>query len=567
MKNNNSMRDKIIIISIILLAFILRFWNLGNYPALNADEASNAYDAYSLIETGMDQHGRSWPITFQSFNDYKPGLYVYLDIPFIKLMGLTPLAARIPGALTGVLTVFVLYLLVEKLFKNKQFTVHRSLSTIASFFLAISPWHIHFSRGGWEVNIATFFICLGVLYFVKFIKRPNVPNIVLCTLYLVLSMYAYHAARVIVPLLGLSVLLICWKDVFTKSNTKKIIYGVIFGILIMMPLLLDLASPGALSRVSGVGLFADHGPINRINEQRGEHGNLNSYLGKVLHNKFVNYSLAFTNNYLTHFNGEFLFMSGDSIQRNKVPETGEMYLFDMLFLMFGFIYIARNYFLNPKSYSAGASSAYLLILSWFFIAPIASALTFQSPNALRSNNMVIPLVIISSLGFIEIIKWLNGQRVKWFKILGFLVLGVLIVWNFCRYLNMYYLHMSKQYPYSSQYGVQELVKYLDENGSQYSDIYITNRYDQPYALFLFFQKYSPQKFQFRHTLTSRDEFGFSTVSDFDKYHFSAIDFESFKNNYPNSLIVGTPEEIPQTANIIKRIYGTNGFEYFDIVEN
>jgi hypothetical protein len=132
---------------------------------------------------------------------------------------------------------------------------------------------------------------------------------------------------------------------------------------------------------------------------------------------------------------------------------------------------------------------------------------------------------------------------------------------------MYYVHLSKQYPYSSQYGVQELVKYVSENSSKYSDIYITNRYDQPYILFLFYQKYSPQKFQFKHTLTSRDEFGFSTVSDFDKYHFGAIDFDSLKNNYPNSLIIGTPEEIPQTANIIKKIYGTNGYEYFDVVEN
>ena len=37
--------------------------------------------------------------------------------------------------------------------------------------------------------------------------------------------------------------------------------------------------------------------------------------------------------------------------------------------------------------------------------------------------------------------------------------------------------------------------------------------------------------------------------------------------YPNSLIIGTPEEIPDEANIIKRIYGTNGYEYFDVVEN
>jgi len=68
-------------------------------------------------------------------------------------------------------------------------------------------------------------------------------------------------------------------------------------------------------------------------------------------------------------------------------------------------------------------------------------------------------------------------------------------------------------------------------------------------------------------LTSKDEFGFSTVADFVKYHFGSIDFSSMQSNYPNSLIIGTPGEIPQSANIVKRIYGTNGFEYFDVVSN
>ena len=36
---------------------------------------------------------------------------------------------------------------------------------------------------------------------------------------------------------------------------------------------------------------------------------------------------------------------------------------------------------------------------------------------------------------------------------------------------------------------------------------------------------------------------------------------------PNTLIVGSNEEIPKEANIIKDIYGSNGHLYFRIVEN
>src|SRR4030065_2435625 len=90
---------KVILFFILLLAYVLRFWKLDSYPALNADEAAIGYNAYSLIETGNDEHGNSWPIHFQSFNDYKPGLYFYLVLPFEKVLGLNEWAVRLPGAI------------------------------------------------------------------------------------------------------------------------------------------------------------------------------------------------------------------------------------------------------------------------------------------------------------------------------------------------------------------------------------------------------------------------------------------------------------------------------------
>jgi 4-amino-4-deoxy-L-arabinose transferase-like glycosyltransferase len=552
----NFLKKNWLLILIIVLAFILRFWKLDIYPALNADEASNSYDAYSLIQTGKDQHGHSWPIAFQSFNDYKPGLYVYLGIPFVRLMGLTPLAARLPGAIAGVLSVFVLYLLVKELFDNQYFIFRHSLPTIASLFLAISPWHIQFSRGGWEVNVATFLMLLGFYLLIKFINSKSLLSLVFGIFSLALSLYCYHAARVIVPLLGITLLIIYRKEIFIKENTKKILIGIGFGIIILIPLIRDLLLPGALSRAAGVGLFADKGPVSRINEQRGEHGDLGSLPAKLVHNKVVNYTLAFLNNWTTHYNGEFLFMSGDSIQRNKVPETGEMYLFDIIFLIFGFIYVVKYW-----------NKSWVFIISWLLIAPLASSLTFQSPNALRSQNMVIPLIIVSAFGFVYIVEMVRKINNKYLLITGCLLLAIIMIWNFSRYQYMYWKYMDKLYPYSSQYGVKELVDYVYKDQNKYSNIFITNRYDQPYILFLFYMKYPPQDFQFHHTLTTRDEYGFSTVADFDKYHFGSIDFDSLKNNYPGSLIIGTPEEIANTANIIKRIYGTNGFEYFDVVQN
>ena len=532
---------RLLLFLILLLASFLRFWRLDSFPALNADEAAIGYNAYSLVETGKDEHGNAWPIHFQSFNDYKPGFYFYLVLPFVKVLGLNEWAVRIPGAALGVGTVLILYLLVKELFKNEK------LALASSLFLAISPWHIHFSRGAWEVNVATFFITLGLWLFLKALNNPKLY--VFSTLAFVSAFYTYHAARVVVPLLVIGLSFIYRKEI--QPNIRKFAVSGLVALILLLPLGADFAKGEVRSRAAGVGLFADPGPLARINEQRGEHPDYLALLPKVLHNKVVNYSLAFGLNYSQHFWGEFLFLTGDKIERNKVPETGQMYLFDLIFLTFGLMAIA----VRPRGWGA--------ILMWLVLAPTAAALTFQSPHALRAQNMVIPLTVISAYGFITILSWLRGlRRIRpW----GYLTVSLLIIWGFARYEHMYWVHMAKEFPFSSQYGVKELVDYIKEKENQ--KIIVTDRYDQPYILFLFYLKYPPQRFQEEHSLSAKDKYGFSTVRSFGNYEFVPIDFDSLKPQNLGSLIVGTDEEIPNEANIVKRIYGENGYLYFEAVAN
>ena len=538
---------KILLLLIVLMSLFLRFYRLDSYPALNADEAAIGYNAYSLIQTGRDEHGNPWPIHFQSFNDYKPGLYFYLVIPFVKSLGLNEWAVRIPGAVLGVATVLVLYFLVKEIFDDEK------LALMSSFFLAISPWHIHFSRGGWEVNSATFFITTGVLFLIRAVKNPKIYNLAFAVLALTLSLYTYHAARVIVPLLVFGLLLTYWKEV--RENLKLYLLAGVVGLILIAPLVKDFSKGQMASRAAGVGLFADTGPLARIQEQRGEHLNYQGLAAKVLHNKAVNYGLAFAKNWLEHYEGNFLFVSGDVIQRNKVPETGQMYLLDIVFLLAGFVFIAKK------------SKGWAPILIWLLVAPVGAALTFQSPHALRAQNMVIPLVIISAYGLISLSQALHSIFDKKVLNIIFVTFLVFIGIGYARYLQMYWVHMAKEYPFSSQYGVKELVSYVEENKDKFKKVWVTDRYDQPYILFLFYTKYSPQKFQKEHALSPRDKYGFSTVRDFDKYHFEAIDFDRIRPDNPNTLIVGTDEEIHNEANIVKRIYGTNGYLYFEAVAN
>lgn len=532
---------------IILLAAILRFNQLNHLPALNADEAAIGYNAYSLLKTGKDEHGNPWPVHFQSFYDYKPGLFFYIVLPFIKVLGLTELAVRIPGALLGIGTVVLLWFLVRAMFPDKK-----RLADLATLFLAVSPWHIHFSRGGWEVNAATFFITLGVLGFVNGVKKR--VWLWVGILAFVASLYTYHAARVVVPLLGL-VLIIIFRTEIIRYR-KYFIAVVVVGLLLLLPLAKGLTSPVLSARASGVGIFADSGIVSRINEQRGEHGNIRDLPAFIIHNKFVNYSLAFLSNWLKHYDGEFLFLSGDEIQRNRIPETGLLYLYELPFVLLGLVMIARN------------SKGWGIVISWLLLSPVASALTFQSPHALRAHNMVIPITIISAFGLLRLLGWLRNIKSRFILATCYLLLVIFITWNISRYLHHYYIHMAKAYPFSSQYGVKELVSYIKANYNNYPVFWITDRYDQPYILFLFYLKYPPEKFQNSHELTGRDKYGFSTVRNFDKFRFASIgDWQRTADELEQGFIAGTDAEIPDEANIIHEINFPNGKKVFQIVVN
>jgi len=543
------MKKWALFIIIILLAGFLRVWNLNQAPyGFNADEAAFGYNAYSLIETGKDEHGQPWPINFKSFADYKPGVYVYLTLPFVKMLGLNVWVVRLPAALLGTLAVLILMLLVRDLFGEKK--VINPLSLWAGFFLAVSPWHLHFSRGAWEAGTATVFTLIGVWFFLKAI-RYRFAYILPSVFFFIISLYAYHSTRLITPLLFIGLVLLYRQKIFQKVNLKWILTAAIGGCLVLLPFIIDFLGPAGLSRFAGLSIFADSGPFWRLNELRGQHADHFALLVRLLHNRYLTYGLVFFQNWLAHFNGNFLFILGDVIERSKVPETGQMYYFDIPLVIAGF------YFLFLKK-----PSNWQLIIFWLLLAPVAAAMTFQSPSALRANMMVLPLVIISAYGVFNIFAWLK-KKMKLLRVILYLLLILFIPWNIGRYLHQYYVHYPQTYPFAWEYGFEQIVDEVKAVEGEYENIYVTEKFDQPYILFLFYLKYPPQVFQKEVILTPRDKFNYSTVRNFGKYHFQTIDWENLKSK-PKSLVVGVEGEIPPSAKILKNIYFPHGGIAFQI---
>ena len=83
---------------------MLRFWQLGNVPpSPDWDEAALGYNAYSIMLTGKDEYGISFPLRLKSFGDYKMPLYSYLSIPFIATFGLSESSTRMLNTLIAIL--------------------------------------------------------------------------------------------------------------------------------------------------------------------------------------------------------------------------------------------------------------------------------------------------------------------------------------------------------------------------------------------------------------------------------------------------------------------------------
>ena len=133
-----------IILAIIIAAALVRFVGLDKLPsALNRDEAAIGWNAYSLLQTGKDEHGVSFPLNFKSIGDYKMPGYIYATILPVKLFGLNDFSIRFWSALSGVAAGAAGYLITNSLVAPKLI----SFNPLALFFFQFVFYSLVFCSG------------------------------------------------------------------------------------------------------------------------------------------------------------------------------------------------------------------------------------------------------------------------------------------------------------------------------------------------------------------------------------------------------------------------------------
>lgn len=477
------MNKKLVILAIIIvLASVLRLWHLNlNPPHLTGDEAALGYNAYSILTTGRDERGAFLPVIFQSFGDWKPGLYIYLTVPFVAILGLTEWAVRLPSALGGVAAVWLLGLVVSKLFKNPK------LGILASLVLALNPWHIQFSRGAWEVNISLTLTLLGIYYFLGFVEGKK-HSIYFSALFFALTLWAYQGAKLSTLIVVLALLISHFNQI--KKLPKDVLAkALIMGLLVAAPVVWSVMA-GKAGRLEIFSVFSYQRPpevINTILKQDGDL--LGSWEYSFYHSEALSLARGVLDRWFNHYSPRFLFFAGDwTNQRHQAPDMGMFLLADSIFLLLGFLSLAKT---KDKR-------AVVFVLIWVILAPLPAALSRDIVHGVRSFNMVVPLAIINSLGLLWILEWLSKQR-KTMRVPIYIVCCLLFVANYIYYLDQYWVHLPKHDAKYWQYGYKQAVLEISSNQESYDKIVFQQSYNQPYIFFLFYraaasfayQKYDP----------------------------------------------------------------------------
>lgn len=492
------------LIAILSVSIILRFYRLGEMPpGFHRDEAFLGYNAYSILKTGADMSGNFLPLHLKSFL-FSPAFYSYFSIPFINIFGLSAFSVRFASALFGSLTILVTYFLTLELIKVSKLQIKTNiLAILASFLIAISPWHINLSRTATENTIVVFFIALAVLIYLIYLNTNKWYLLPLSFFCFFVTLFIYQAPRAFLPFF-IPLLALLYLNVRDKKNEMfKVI--LLFFITILFPLLIIFSLKDLSLRIRTVSIFATAETQLKIDEQIRTDGVFQTpvLITRIFHNKPIMYTQQFLENYFSHFSYNFLFTDKSLPDRYRVPLVGLLYFLELPLIIFGIFRLIKE---NKK--------LSVFLIGWVAIVPLGSALTFDDiPNLQRTLIIFPALSMIEAFGLFQFIEFIKkSYRLKLLNA----GLALIFLCNISFYLHQYYTHVPRYRTWYRQDGYKELVENVNKLLKENKKAIVTDRESAPTIYFLFYSKYPPIEFQ-KETKNTK-------MKDFDRISFGQLEF-------------------------------------------
>ncbi len=515
------MKSKIILISILLIASFLRLWKLGDVaPSMFGDELDVGYHAYSIVKTGRDYYGNFMPLQFHSLAEWRTPLYLYSTVFTVALFGISPWGVRLPAALFGILGVWGLYLLTKELTKSN------TLALVAAFLLALSPWHIQYSRAGFEVTELLAFFLFGLYFFFRSLREKG-QWFWISLLLLVSTPWVYSTAKFFTPLLLVFLAFVFRKSIFALPK-KNLLTGLIVALIIGLPLVYTTIWGGGTQRFNYISVFSDPTIEPEVGTGRTQdaltRGELTlgihpTFIDKLFHNKVIFWADEISSNYLESFSTEFLFNEGDPNLRHSIKGIGQFYKIEFLALLLGIIF----FFANPHVIASETKQSLkikFLIAFWIFAGAIPSSITQDGGNhATRLILILPPLIFLMAYGLVSAYYLLP----KIYRLLLTLCYMLLFSLNFIFYQHTYWVHNPSDSERFWHSGWRESIRAIKEIDGNYDRVIITMSDEPSWIPFAAWYEYDPSKWQHEFPIGNDEEVkGWGKIAHTGKFYFGSF---------------------------------------------
>lgn len=365
----------IVLTVIIAGAFFLHTYKLTTTPPLDIDEYGIAYDAYSIATTGQDSWGNAFPVFFRAFGDYKLPLDIYLSSFFFKVFEPSVFWLRFPAVLFALLYIPTMYVLLKTLTKCDEWAI------IGSVLIAMLPYNLFYSHIISASISASYLIFASLTFFILALQKNTIRNLIISVILISLSLYAYPLSWVLGPLL-----IIAYTIALKLSHKFK--FSLIFLIFFasMIPIVLQFFAGGSSVRLSNTSAFSfDRGGFIEIGEFR-EAGK-NDIFAKAFYNKGTTIGYILLDNYLRHFNLQYLAFDRSEPGVQTAPSS-PLFIILVPFYFIGLYLIARKW----------KDPIFFTLLTFILLAPLPSTITEGAVNAKRylaSMGMETVLIILA----------------------------------------------------------------------------------------------------------------------------------------------------------------------------
>ncbi len=459
-----------ILVIIIIFGALIRLYNLTNVPSgLHIDETQSAYNGFLISKHLTNIHGEFLPTDIDYFEDYRPALSSYLTAPFTFLLGNNEVSARLPSALAGILTIFLTYKLCLLLLKD------RNIARFSALFLAVSPYHVVFSRASTDGIIDIMWSVLSLICIISFFKGRGGKWIFFAYIFWILGFFTYQTSRFLTPIMVL--ITTVYGHFILKVNFKKILIVILFLIaFLIFPLGYFIKSGKAGGRFDQVSVFSFPETQRSLNETITESGyyKLNPSIVRTFHNKITAYTEEIGHRYISFFSPDTVLFNTTLPIRYSVKNIGMITIFEFIGLL------SAVYFSIRKK-----ERKMLLFCGMLLIAPIPSAITFEaSPNFQRAIYLLPFWQILAGYG--TYLALISLPR-KLLRPTIYLASSSIFIWYLAFFMYQYFLITPVHEPFYRADEQKELALYLNSKDVVDKKIILSDNAGT-YIYYLFFNK-------------------------------------------------------------------------------